>query len=146
MFSRAWWASIWRDLCESVVAVWAEGWAWVNSLEASPAGTLEDAFSPTELAQLRALRDQHAATRTCIQMGLDEQRLSFVRWLVEHGRIGEDIGEGVAVTFARVPDMAPDSGACILRSQKCGRTTPRNDVCVGCPSQIASDPHVATPS
>jgi hypothetical protein len=115
-------------------------------MEASPTGTLENAFSPTELAHLRALRDQYAATRTCVQMGLDERRLGFVRWLVEHGRIGEGIGEGIAVTFARAVDIAPDGGACILRSQECGMTNPCDDMCVGCPLLISSDPHVATPS
>jgi hypothetical protein len=51
-------------------------------------------FSSQELTRLCALRERYQATNQYSEMDLDERRLGFARWLVEHGRIGEDIAAG----------------------------------------------------
>lgn len=50
-----------------------------------------DAFTPEERAQLEALRARYADTHDCGEFGLDERRLRYVRWLVEHGCLSEHI-------------------------------------------------------
>lgn len=51
---------------------------------------LTDLFTSQELAQLVALRARSSALRVAEKFGLDATRLVFARWLVEHGRLGED--------------------------------------------------------
>lgn len=52
--------------------------------------TLDSAFTQEELARVEALRATCEATHDCGEFGLDVRRLRYVRWLVAHGRIGED--------------------------------------------------------
>jgi hypothetical protein len=51
---------------------------------------LEGAFTPEELANLYALRERTAQHTAYDELGLNEKRLKFARWLVEHGRLSEE--------------------------------------------------------
>jgi hypothetical protein len=55
------------------------------------ATTLQDTFTPEELARLVALRESVAHRSIYYELGLDENRLTFARWLYEHGRLSETI-------------------------------------------------------
>ena len=57
------------------------GWA-TTRLEAP-------SFTPEELAKLVAL--QNRSRSIDIELGMDEQRLRFARWLVEHGKLSEEL-------------------------------------------------------
>ncbi|HLY31780.1 MAG TPA: hypothetical protein VKQ36_12195 [Ktedonobacterales bacterium] len=46
-------------------------------------------FTPTELAKLAALRENYPSHVEVQERLLDELRLEFARWLVEHGRLNE---------------------------------------------------------
>ncbi len=52
---------------------------------------IEEALAPEQLDRLSTYRAFLAARATDIEMGLDERRLKFARWLYEHGRIGEEL-------------------------------------------------------
>jgi len=56
---------------------------------ALPAGE----FTPEQIAALVALREVAARRSPYDELGLDEKRLKFARWLYEHGRITEDVAE-----------------------------------------------------
>lgn len=56
----------------------------------------EVASQPTSLtkeqcARLTALRERFRSHPECIELGLDEDRLSFARWLLEHGKVHESV-------------------------------------------------------
>jgi hypothetical protein len=53
------------------------------------AAVLEGQFTPEELAKLLALRALVATLSPYDELGLDEKRLKFARWLVEHGRLSD---------------------------------------------------------
>jgi hypothetical protein len=53
--------------------------------------TLEGVFTPEELAGLLALRELASHRTVYDELGLDEKRLKFARWLVEHGKLSETI-------------------------------------------------------
>jgi hypothetical protein len=52
--------------------------------------TLATTFTPEELSRLRAFPEQYETNQACAEFGLDERRLRFERWLVQHQRIGEN--------------------------------------------------------
>lgn len=56
----------------------------------APAETL---FPPETLAKLIALRARFGGHPEWIEYTMDERRLAFAHWLVERGRLGEDMGE-----------------------------------------------------
>lgn len=56
-----------------------------------PAAVRGEDLPVTVLARLCELREHTLTRRICQEFGLDERRLLYVRWLVEHGRIGEGI-------------------------------------------------------
>lgn len=51
----------------------------------------QSSFTPEELARLEALRNRVQSCSVDIEVGLDECRLKFARWLVEHGKLSEDL-------------------------------------------------------
>ncbi len=51
---------------------------------------LSDQFTPAQVANLRALRDRLGGG-DAVEFVIDRRRLAFVRWLVDHGRMGEVI-------------------------------------------------------
>lgn len=55
------------------------------------ATTVQSAFTPEEFARLVALRELAARRSIYDELGLDENRLKFARWLYEHGRLSESI-------------------------------------------------------
>ena len=63
-------------------------WERANQLQRDAA--LATTFTPEELSRLRALREQYETTQACAEFGLDERRLRFARWLVEHRRLSEN--------------------------------------------------------
>ncbi len=50
-------------------------------------------FTPEELARLNAMRLNFRSRAEYLERVIDEARLEFARWLVEHGKLGE--GDGV---------------------------------------------------
>lgn len=51
--------------------------------------TSQGTFTPEEFAKLTALRELVARRSVYDELGLDEKRLKFARWLYEHGRLSE---------------------------------------------------------
>lgn len=88
MFRWARWGTIKKVFRAGV----AHGVSWEHVAEAPHVLAVADTlFSPKELTRLGALRERYQATKQCIEMDLDERRLRFARWLVEHGCIDEGI-------------------------------------------------------
>lgn len=50
-----------------------------------------DDFTAEEKERLLALCQHFSAHPEYMETGLDERRLTFARWLVEHGRLSEDL-------------------------------------------------------
>jgi hypothetical protein len=48
-------------------------------------------FTPVEFAKLSALRTRLQGRALAVELGLDERRLQFARWLVEHDRLTEEV-------------------------------------------------------
>lgn len=48
-------------------------------------------FTPVEFAKLSVLRTRLQGRAIAVELGLDERRLNFARWLVEHDRLTEDV-------------------------------------------------------
>jgi hypothetical protein len=66
-------------------------WERMRSRMQASVSLAEVSFTPEEFAKLAALRT-HLQTRAVdIELDLDERRLTFARWLVEHGRLTDDI-------------------------------------------------------
>lgn len=51
----------------------------------------QQCFAPQELAKLLELRARVESCGVNIELGLDERRLRFARWLVEHGKLSEGL-------------------------------------------------------
>ena len=64
---------------------------WERANELQRDTTLAATFTAEELRCFRALREQYETSQDCGEFGLDERRLRFARWLVEHGRLSEEI-------------------------------------------------------
>lgn len=62
-----------------------------DGAEARRAAAFADDFTPREFDRLRTLRDRAASAYASMELGLDDRRLRFARWLAEHGRIGEGV-------------------------------------------------------
>lgn len=71
-------------------------WEQVNHIRTCDA--LAELFTERERARLEALRTRYAETRNCGEFGLDVNRLLFVRWLIDHGRIDEGSQETERLT------------------------------------------------
>lgn len=64
--------------------------AWEQARErARRVVAVEDALAPEQVDRLSTYRSLLAARATDIELGLDERRLRFARWLYEHGRISD---------------------------------------------------------
>ena len=63
--------------------------SWRGGSEQAHRAALASAFTQEGVARVEALRATCEATHDCGEFGLDLRRLRYVRWLVEHGRIGE---------------------------------------------------------
>jgi hypothetical protein len=50
---------------------------------------VEDALAPEQVNRLSTYRTTLSARAVDIELGLDERRLRFARWLYEHGRISD---------------------------------------------------------
>jgi hypothetical protein len=50
-----------------------------------------DDFTTEEKERLLALCQHFSAHPEFLESGIDERRLTFARWLVEHGRLSEDM-------------------------------------------------------
>jgi hypothetical protein len=59
---------------------------WAAQRDTDP----QEALSPEELTKLRQVRARFGGHPAWMELALDERRLSFVRWLVDHGRINEE--------------------------------------------------------
>lgn len=68
---------------------WQRKWDRTPQFVPAPV-TLADLFTPKQLARLFALRSHAHALRVSEESGLDAHRLTFARWLVEHGKLTED--------------------------------------------------------
>ena len=51
----------------------------------------QPSFTPEELANLLALRSDIESRTIDIELDLDERRLQFARWLVDHGKLSDDL-------------------------------------------------------
>lgn len=51
----------------------------------------DDDFTPDEKERLLALCQHFSAHPEYLEFGIDERRLTFARWLVEHGRLSENL-------------------------------------------------------
>jgi hypothetical protein len=50
-------------------------------------------FTPEELARLNALRASFQSRAEYLERVIDDRRLEFARWLLEHGRLSEGDAE-----------------------------------------------------
>jgi hypothetical protein len=64
---------------------------WERANELQRDATLAATFTPEEFIRLQALREQYETSQDCGEFGLDERHLRFARWLVEHGRLSEEV-------------------------------------------------------
>ena len=48
-------------------------------------------FSPGEVAKLAELQARFSGHPECVELDIDEQRLSFARWLVENGKLSDEM-------------------------------------------------------
>jgi len=64
---------------------------WEHANELQQDATLAASFTPEELIRLWALREQYETSQDCGEFGLDERRLRFARWLVEHKLLSEEV-------------------------------------------------------
>lgn len=55
------------------------------------AGVTDDDFTPEEKERLLALCQHFSSHPHYLEYGIDERKLTFARWLVEHGKLSEDI-------------------------------------------------------
>lgn len=61
-------------------------------IQAQPATTNDDDdFTVEEKERLLALCQHFSAHPEYLEFGIDERRLTFARWLVEHGKLSEDL-------------------------------------------------------
>ena len=52
-------------------------------------------FSEAEIQRLSTLQVRHREHPDLVDLPVEERRLQFARWLVEHGRLSEDAGSGI---------------------------------------------------
>lgn len=68
---------------------------WESSLHVTSqpeaATGIDDDFTPEEKERLLAVSQHFSAHPEYLESGIDERRLTFARWLVEHGRLSEDL-------------------------------------------------------
>jgi len=64
-------------------------WERMSAHASAPLG--KATFTPVEFAKLSALRTRLQGRAIAVELGLDERRLNFARWLVEHDRLTEDV-------------------------------------------------------
>jgi hypothetical protein len=65
---------------------------WDMAVHPSTPTPLPDGrFTSEEGQRLIALRQRLALRPTPVDLDIDERRLQFARWLVEHGRLSEDV-------------------------------------------------------
>jgi hypothetical protein len=89
----------WESLAAGVSWGWmAKGWRPIKRTDTStpkelaPLQAKELApLRAKELAPLRTLSERDDAPQLCVEPVLDERRLRFARWLVEHGKLSEDV-------------------------------------------------------
>ncbi len=62
---------------------------------------LDDRFTAEQVQRLTALRQRLALQPVHLDLGIDARRLEFARWLVEHGRLGEEISPGAPYKGAK---------------------------------------------
>ncbi len=67
---------------------------WEQARKIRTCEALAAAFTEQERARLETMRTRYIETHNCSEFGLDVNRLLFVRWLVDHGRIGEGEEDG----------------------------------------------------
>ncbi len=48
-------------------------------------------LTATEIARLTVIRSRFRGHPNCVEYALDERRLAFARWLVETGRLREEL-------------------------------------------------------
>jgi hypothetical protein len=53
-----------------------------------------EALTADELRRLTAFQRSCDYQPQCVEWELDPRRLEFVRWLIEHGRLSDDLGQG----------------------------------------------------
>ena len=58
----------------------------------SPA-ILGESFTQEELSRLSALRENFHTHAEYLERVIDDRRLEFARWLLEHGKLSEGIGD-----------------------------------------------------
>ena len=54
---------------------------------------LSDMFTPEELSRLDALRQNFYTHAEYLERVIDDRRLEFARWLLEHGKLSEGASE-----------------------------------------------------
>lgn len=67
---------------------------WEYARNRSAAGVKADEpaiLTQEEIARLAKIRARYHSNPRCIEYDLDEPRLDFARWLVEHGWLREDV-------------------------------------------------------
>jgi hypothetical protein len=52
---------------------------------------LEGLFTTEEIARLHTLRQHFLSYPASLELGIDDRRLTFARWLVEHGKLSESL-------------------------------------------------------
>lgn len=67
---------------------WERG---ANRSAASPELDESAVLTQEEIAQLAKMRARYQSHPQCVEFDLDESRLDFARWRVEHGWLREDL-------------------------------------------------------
>jgi len=60
-------------------------------LRASDTSAVEAVFTPQERARLEALRARLQGLSVDAELDVNDRRLCFARWLVQHGKLAEDV-------------------------------------------------------
>lgn len=55
--------------------------------------TLGETFTPEELSRLSTLRENFYTHAEYLERVIDDRRLEFARWLMEHGKLSEGTSE-----------------------------------------------------
>lgn len=66
-------------------------WDYLNYHARAVTHLEQPSFTPQERAKLQALRTQVESCSVDIELDLDERRLRFARWLVDHGKLSEGV-------------------------------------------------------
>lgn len=67
--------------------------SWESGLhvKSQPETASDDDFTAEEKERLLALCQHFSSHPEYLELGIDERRLTFARWLVEHGRLSEEL-------------------------------------------------------